>query len=115
MSFPPNVVTEVKRDSTGKLIDGPIFFKTDSGRGSKTNSRDNLVLCGKIHLKGVYHYYIPTKITKPIQEMDDIYEKFKVKKNEQLYQLFAKNLGSCINFSGSKEGGWCAGGKGIKD
>ena len=73
MSFSPNVSAKVKRDSTGKLIEVIIFFKTDSGRWRLTKSWDIFVASWKMHLKDVYQYSSLPKITQSTQEMDDIH------------------------------------------
>ena len=50
----PNVSPTVTYDDKGKLLEGPVIFKTDSGQGRLSATFENLEFKERMAAKGVY-------------------------------------------------------------
>lgn len=74
----PNASQNIKRDpETGKLLEGPVFLKVDSGPGRLSRSASSIAFREQLWNKGIIIILGLPNATEATQEMDDLYQTFK--------------------------------------
>ena len=76
-SLYPNLAPRFKFSSNGKVIEGPIFVKTDSGPGRNCKSKRSIKFRQDMHRNGVHLGPGLPNSTSATQEMDDWFQHFK--------------------------------------
>ena len=97
----PNCAKDVVRDEEGKLIQGPIILKTDSGQGQLCVTFSSIEFCEQMQARGVYLVLGLPNSTSCTQELDQIYQQFKGKtcaKTEEVFSLKMATKSSRITY-----------------
>ena len=92
----PNYHKVVKRDNSGKLLEGPIFLKTDSGQGRLVTSNSSLEFHEGMKDIGVYLVLGLSNITSCTQYIDKLYQEYKGKTRSKTSEILSKKLADQI-------------------
>ena len=88
----PSTLT-LPQDSSGrggKLIEGPVFVKSDSGPGRQCKSYKNIKFRRDMHRIGFHIGPGLPNFTSATQEMDDIFQDFKSKTDQKAQAIFTR-------------------------
>ena len=86
----PNLAPRFKWDKDGKVIEGPVMMKTDSGPGRQSKSERSIKFRADMHALGFHMCPGLCNATSVHQEMDDLYQLYKSRTDQKSQEVFAK-------------------------
>ncbi len=83
-----NLAHQIKWGAGGKLIEGPILLKLDSGPGRNCKSKKSIKFCHDMYQEGIHLGPGLPNMTSCTQKMDDFLKFYKGKTNTKKTEIF---------------------------